>query len=125
MVGASGVPERAGEIAPAKRRILVAGLVHQTNTFVKGRTSLEDFEIRRGEEMRARASGSSLVDWSILAAAGRRERRGELAKLGGQIVMDGAAHQVAQLEDRLVGDPVVGMQALLAPPEDAGVEQHP
>jgi microcystin degradation protein MlrC len=34
-----------------KKRVLLAGLSHQTNTFVGGRTSLEDFEIERGEEM--------------------------------------------------------------------------
>jgi microcystin degradation protein MlrC len=34
-----------------KRRVLLAGLFHQTNTFVGGRTGLEDFEIRRGEEI--------------------------------------------------------------------------
>jgi microcystin degradation protein MlrC len=34
-----------------KRRVLLAGLFHQTNTFVGGRTDLEDFDIRRGEEI--------------------------------------------------------------------------
>lgn len=34
-----------------RRRVLLAGLFHQTNTFVSGRTSLEDFEIFRGGEM--------------------------------------------------------------------------
>lgn len=33
------------------RRVLLAGLSHQTNTFVAGRTGLEDFEVRRGEEI--------------------------------------------------------------------------
>ena len=37
--------------ASMEKRILVARLVHKTNTFVSGRTSLEDFEIRRGREM--------------------------------------------------------------------------
>lgn len=45
------MPERAGEDAPVKKRVLVAGLFHQTNTIVRGRTSLEDFEIRRGQQM--------------------------------------------------------------------------
>lgn len=39
------------EAAPAKKRVLVAGLYHQTNSFVGGRTGLEDFEVRRGGEM--------------------------------------------------------------------------
>lgn len=34
-----------------KRRVLLAGLCHQTNTFVAGRTGLGDFEVRRGEEI--------------------------------------------------------------------------
>lgn len=33
------------------RRVLLAGLSHQTNTFVAGRTGLEDFEVRRGGEI--------------------------------------------------------------------------
>ncbi|MGB3634858.1 MAG: M81 family metallopeptidase [Rubrobacteraceae bacterium] len=33
------------------KRVLLAGLYHATNTFLKGRSSLEDFKIRRGEEM--------------------------------------------------------------------------
>jgi microcystin degradation protein MlrC len=37
--------------APAGKRVLVAGLFHQTNRFAAGRTGLEDFEIRRGGEM--------------------------------------------------------------------------
>lgn len=44
--------------ACTEKRVLVARLVHKTNTFVGGRTSLEDFEIRRGEEvMRAWGEG--------------------------------------------------------------------
>jgi microcystin degradation protein MlrC len=34
-----------------QRRILLAGLFHQTNAFVGGRTDLEDFDIRRGEQI--------------------------------------------------------------------------
>jgi microcystin degradation protein MlrC len=56
------------------RRVLVAGLSHQTNTFVGGRTGLEDFEVRRGEEIllnnAAPIAGVSEVgrekDWEIL-----------------------------------------------------------
>lgn len=39
-----------GDTAAAKR-VLLTGLVHQTNKFVGGRTGLEDFEVKRGEEM--------------------------------------------------------------------------
>ncbi len=39
------------EVAGAPTRVLLAGLFHQTNTFVGGRTTLENFEVRRGEEM--------------------------------------------------------------------------
>ena len=56
------------------RRVLVAGLSHQTNTFVGGRTGLEDFEVRRGEEIllnnASPIAGVSEVgrekDWEIL-----------------------------------------------------------
>lgn len=40
-------------------RVLLAGICHQTNTFVGGRTTLEDFEIKRGEEILAEADGVS------------------------------------------------------------------
>lgn len=43
----SSVNDQAG----TEKRVLMARLFHKTNTFVGGRTSLEDFEIRRGEEM--------------------------------------------------------------------------
>jgi microcystin degradation protein MlrC len=45
--------------ADAEKRVLVAGLFHQTNTFVNGRTGLEDFEIRRDDEMLRAATGAS------------------------------------------------------------------
>ena len=56
------------------RRVLVAGLSHQTNTFVGGTTGLEAFEVRRGEEIllnnAAPIAGVSEVgrekDWEIL-----------------------------------------------------------
>ena len=35
------------------QRIFIAGLFHETHTFVDGKTSLADFKIRRGEEMLA------------------------------------------------------------------------
>jgi microcystin degradation protein MlrC len=61
--------------AEPRRRVLLAGLVHQTNTFVGGRTGLEDFEILRGEEMlRARTGASPLKG----CAAAAREHGWEL-----------------------------------------------
>ncbi len=64
MVGAREVPERAREVPSAKKRVRVAGLFHQTNTFVCRRTDLEDLqdlEIRRGEEMVCEETRASSV----------------------------------------------------------------
>jgi len=47
MVELGGRKRPAEEPHPEKRRVLVAGIFHQTNVFVGGRTGLEDFEIRR------------------------------------------------------------------------------
>lgn len=57
-------------------RVLLAGLSHQTNTFVCGRTTLEDFEVRRGEEVLRAEDGIAPVsgvlgiareeDWEIV-----------------------------------------------------------
>ena len=41
------------------QRIFIAGLFHETHTFVDGKTSLADFKIRRGEEMLACAGNAS------------------------------------------------------------------
>ena len=67
-------------------RVLLAGLVHQTNTFVSGRTSLEDFEIFRGGEMlRVVDTASPLADvveaaeengWEVLPALDMRATSG-------------------------------------------------
>jgi len=51
MVEFGGRQRRAEEPLPEKRRVLVARIFHQTNAFVGGRTGLEDFAIRRGEDM--------------------------------------------------------------------------
>ncbi len=52
--------EVQGPKAETEKRVLLAGLSHQTNAFVGGRTGLEDFEIARGEEMLA-DDGASLT----------------------------------------------------------------
>ncbi len=44
---------------PGNKRVLIAGLFHETNTFVEGRTRLKDFQVRRGEEMMAVADDTS------------------------------------------------------------------
>ena len=58
------------------RRILIAGLFHETHTFLDGTTGLDDFAIARGEAMRSRLGDSSPLggllrtasdhDWEIL-----------------------------------------------------------
>ena len=47
MVGSDG---RGREAESAKSRVPLAGPVHRTNTFVGGRTDLEDFRISRGDK---------------------------------------------------------------------------
>ena len=41
------------------KKILIAGLFHETHTFVDDTTSLADFQIRRGDEMLACAGDAS------------------------------------------------------------------
>lgn len=72
-----------------KKRVLLAGLFHQTNTFVVDRTSLEDFEIRRGQEMiRSEGGISSFAGvlevarekgWEVLPALDMRNVPGATA----------------------------------------------
>jgi hypothetical protein len=72
----SGRRAAGAEEVDAPNRVLLAGICHQTNTFVEGRTTLEDFEIKRGEEILAEVDGASPVagvleiarekDWEIL-----------------------------------------------------------
>jgi microcystin degradation protein MlrC len=45
-----------------KRRILLAGIFHETHSFVAEITSFADFEIRRGEELTARRGDGSMID---------------------------------------------------------------
>lgn len=54
-----------------KHRVLLAGIVHQTNTFVSGRTGLQDFEVRRGGEM-IREPGDGSPIRGVLEAAEER-----------------------------------------------------
>lgn len=69
-----------------KARVLLAGLFHQTNAFVGGRTTLDEFEIRRGEEiLRGNGSASPVSgvlevarenDWELLPALDVRAMSG-------------------------------------------------
>ena len=43
----------------SRKRVLLAGLYHGTNAFLSGRTTLEDFGVRRGEEMLRGERGDS------------------------------------------------------------------
>lgn len=68
------------------KRVLLAGLFHETHTFLEGHTSPGDFQIRRGKEMLAAAGdGSPLagvleaadaLDWSILPTVDYRATPG-------------------------------------------------
>lgn len=51
-----------------KKRVLFAGLFHETNTFVEQTTSLGEFEIRRGEELPRCAGDSSPLGGALEAA---------------------------------------------------------
>ncbi len=70
-----------------KARVLLAGLFHQTNAFVGGRTTLEEFEIRRGEEM-LRGNGSASPVSGVLEVA--REKDWELLPALDMRAMSGA-----------------------------------
>jgi microcystin degradation protein MlrC len=69
-----------------KRRVLLTGLFHQTNAFVGGRMDLEDFDIRRGEEiLRANDAASPVAgvlevaafrDWELLPVVDLRAMPG-------------------------------------------------
>lgn len=44
------------------RRILIAGIFHETHSFVEEITGIADFEIRRGAQMTARRGDASMID---------------------------------------------------------------
>lgn len=50
------------------KRVLVAGLFHETNTFVQGVTPLEEFEVLRGEELRDAAGDASPLAGALAVA---------------------------------------------------------
>jgi microcystin degradation protein MlrC len=47
---------------PTPLRVLLAGIFHETHTFVQGTTPLADFTIRRGDALLQRAGDGSMVD---------------------------------------------------------------
>ncbi|HVC96544.1 MAG TPA: M81 family metallopeptidase [Pirellulales bacterium] len=67
-------------------RVLLAGLFHETHTFLDGRTTLADFQVRRGDELLAAAGdGSPLAgvlevadarDWTVVPAVDYRATPG-------------------------------------------------
>jgi microcystin degradation protein MlrC len=69
--GLSGQTEHLEKEAPPRKRVLLAGLHHQTNTFVGGRTGLEDFEIARGEEILRGSAYAPYVAGVLEVAEGR------------------------------------------------------
>lgn len=68
------------------KRVLLAGLFHETHTFLEGHTSLADFQFRRGRELlTAAGDGSPLAgvleaadayDWSLIPAVDCRATPG-------------------------------------------------
>lgn len=75
------------------KRLLLAGLYHETHTFLEGRTGLADFEVRRGCELLTAAGDGSPLAGAVEAA---RELGWELVPtidhraLPGPIVEDAA-----------------------------------
>ncbi len=94
-----------------KARVLLAGLFHQTNAFIGGRATLEEFEIRRGEEM-LRGHGSASPVSGVLEVA--RENGWELLPALDVRAMSGAT----------VADSVVELfwSEFLAAADEAAVE---
>jgi microcystin degradation protein MlrC len=73
-----------------RKRVLVAGLFHETHSFLEGYTQLEDFEIRRGEELLGAAGDTSPMagvlataqedDWTVVPAVDMRATPGPLVE---------------------------------------------
>jgi microcystin degradation protein MlrC len=76
------------------KRVLVAGIYHETNTFLEGRTLLEEFSILRGEDL-LRAEGDASPLAGCLEAA--REARWEIIP-----AIDMRAMPGPEVEDRAI-----------------------
>lgn len=82
----TGTDAREFDGGCTKRQVLLAGLRHETNAFLKGRTTLEGFGIERGEEMLRAEGGPSPVagvlevarerGWEVIAAVEMRAEPG-------------------------------------------------
>ena len=77
-----------------KHRILIAGLFHETHTFVEGTTPLRDFQVSTGEELLRHAGDSSPLGGVLETAA----------KLGWEVLptVDFRAPPSAMVEDEVV-----------------------
>src|SRR5580704_11677344 len=56
-------------VASMKKRVLLAGLFHETHTFLEGTTTLDDFAIRRGDELFAAADDGSPLSGALEVAS--------------------------------------------------------
>ena len=63
-------PEERIEQMTANRRVLVAGLFHETHTFLDQPSTVDDFAVRRGPEMREARGDGSPLDGVLEAAEG-------------------------------------------------------
>ena len=54
--------------ASAPKRVLIAGLFHETNTFLEGRTRLDDFQVLCGEQILGASGDSSPLAGTVEAA---------------------------------------------------------
>ena len=52
-----------------KKRVLLAGLFHETHTLLGGVTTLDDFAIRRGDELFAAAGDGSPLSGALEVAS--------------------------------------------------------
>ena len=93
------------------KRVLIAGLFHETHTFLDGTTALSDFEVRRGEEM-LRSEGDSSPLGGVLECA--REFGWEIAP-----AVDFRAAPSALVEDEVVESFWTELAARITQPPDA------
>jgi microcystin degradation protein MlrC len=94
-----------------KKRILIAGLFHETHTFLDGTTGLRDFEVRRGEEL-LRCEGDSSPLGGVLECA---------SGFGWEVIptVDFRASPSAMVEDEVVETFWNELDARITAPLDA------
>ncbi len=93
------------------KRVLFAGLFHETHTFLEGTTGLRDFQVRRGEELLRCAGDSSPLGGALECAR----------EFGWDVVpaVDLRASPSAMVEDEVVETFWSELAARIAPPLDA------